>query len=222
MNTDDSVLDECVGTWELADDVLTLDITSTLPSGAKYSYIAELTKAAEEEPAAAEEPAAGAPGPEEGIPWGMTLEEVKAVKQAQQKSPRRLHVSEDTEGGRPVLYCTVVSDFEDGEPVVNAYFFDTESGGLIFAYYTFFEPIADIYANLLTEYNGAYMTGDSTDAGKLYTLLADLCPGEELPADSMISSWKDNAGAGIWSVCSPGIGVLVVYHASPELTESVK
>lgn len=45
VNTDDSVLDECVGTWELADGVLTLDITSTLPSGATYSYIAELTMA---------------------------------------------------------------------------------------------------------------------------------------------------------------------------------
>ncbi len=45
VNTDDSVLDECVGTWELADGVLTLDITSTLASGATYSYTAELTMA---------------------------------------------------------------------------------------------------------------------------------------------------------------------------------
>ena len=45
VNTDDSVLNECVGTWELADGVLTLDITSTLASGATYSYTAELTMA---------------------------------------------------------------------------------------------------------------------------------------------------------------------------------
>ena len=39
-----------------------------------------------------------------------------------------------------------------------------------------------------------------------------------MSADSMISSWKDNAGAGIWSVCSASNGMLVVYRASPELT----
>ena len=48
VNTDESVLGGCEGTWELKDGVLTLDITSTLPSGATYSYIAELTKAEEE------------------------------------------------------------------------------------------------------------------------------------------------------------------------------
>ena len=48
VDTDESMLGGCEGTWELEDGVLTLDITSTLPSGRTYSYIAELTKAAEE------------------------------------------------------------------------------------------------------------------------------------------------------------------------------
>ena len=48
VNTDESVLGGCEGTWEYEDGVLTLDITSTLPSGATYSYTAELTKAEEE------------------------------------------------------------------------------------------------------------------------------------------------------------------------------
>lgn len=45
VNTDESVLGGCEGTWEYEDGVLTLDITSTLPSGATYSYTAELTMA---------------------------------------------------------------------------------------------------------------------------------------------------------------------------------
>lgn len=48
VDTDESVLGGCEGTWSLEDGVLTLDITSTLPGGRTYSYIAELTKAAEE------------------------------------------------------------------------------------------------------------------------------------------------------------------------------
>ena len=45
VNTDDSILGECEGTWELADGILTLDITSLLPNGRTYSYTAECTKA---------------------------------------------------------------------------------------------------------------------------------------------------------------------------------
>ena len=44
VNTDDSILGECEGTWELADGILTLDITSLLPNGRTYSYTAECTK----------------------------------------------------------------------------------------------------------------------------------------------------------------------------------
>lgn len=45
VNTDESILGGCEGTWELADGILTLDITSTLPNGRTYSYTAECTKA---------------------------------------------------------------------------------------------------------------------------------------------------------------------------------
>lgn len=44
VNTDDSILGGCEGTWELADGILTLDITSLLPNGRTYSYTAECTK----------------------------------------------------------------------------------------------------------------------------------------------------------------------------------
>ena len=49
VDTDESMLGGCEGTWSLEDGVLILDITSTLPGGSTYSYIAELTKAVEEE-----------------------------------------------------------------------------------------------------------------------------------------------------------------------------
>ena len=39
VNTDESMLGGCEGTWSLEDGVLTLDITSTLPGGSTYSYI---------------------------------------------------------------------------------------------------------------------------------------------------------------------------------------
>ena len=59
---DTSQLGKAEGTWSLADDVLTLSITSTLPSGRTYSYTAECTRA-EVSPAVTEPPAEPTPAP---------------------------------------------------------------------------------------------------------------------------------------------------------------
>lgn len=52
VNTDESMLDGCEGTWSLKDDVLILDITSTLSGGRVFTYTAECRK--KEAPATAE------------------------------------------------------------------------------------------------------------------------------------------------------------------------
>ena len=59
---DTSRLGKAEGSWSLTDGVLTLSITSTLPSGRTYSYTAECTRA-EVSPAVTEPPAEPTPAP---------------------------------------------------------------------------------------------------------------------------------------------------------------
>ena len=54
VNTSGSQLSACEGTWSLEGDELVLDITSTLPGGRTYSYVARCTKEGAEEPATEE------------------------------------------------------------------------------------------------------------------------------------------------------------------------
>ncbi|MGI6237196.1 MAG: hypothetical protein ACOYI7_06580 [Candidatus Excrementavichristensenella sp.] len=46
VNTDDSQLGSCEGTWALEGGILTLDIVTTFPNGGSYAYTAECVQAA--------------------------------------------------------------------------------------------------------------------------------------------------------------------------------
>lgn len=229
---------EGTGTWQQSGETLLITVEGTgLPATVAEgrltisadNVVAVFTRETAygaEEPAAAGEIAAGNGGPEEGISWGMNPEQVKDARKAQQKRPGSIRLSEDTEGGHPVVYCTVMGSDEDRNGETAGYTFDAESGGLVFAYYSFMKATAETRTELRAEYDGTYTAGDSAAAGKLLPLLSVMYPEEDpgnmLPGDTQITGWKDADGTGIWMAWSGSAGLLMVFRASPELTESVR